>query len=63
MKQLPKIAKWILSITNRKRNRENVLGDFAEFYDDMLESNGKKEADKWYWKQAFKSIPKIITYF
>lgn len=61
MNKPPKIAQWILSITNRKRNRDNVLGDFAEFYNDIFEPRGKKEADEWYWKQAFKSVPKIIN--
>jgi putative ABC transport system permease protein len=61
MKTPPKIARWILSVTNRKYNRESVLGDFDEFYSDVFEARGKKEADKWYRGQALKSIPKFIS--
>jgi len=31
----PRIAQWILSVTNRKRNREIVLGDFEELYNKL----------------------------
>jgi putative ABC transport system permease protein len=61
MNRPPEIARWILSITNRKHNRESVLGDFDEFYGDIFEVRGKKEADKWYRGQALKSIPKFIN--
>ena len=61
MNRPPEIARWILSITNRKYNRENVLGDFNEFYVEVLETNGKKYANWWYRKQALKSIPKFIN--
>jgi putative ABC transport system permease protein len=61
MNKPPKIARWILSVTNRKRLRENVLGDFYEFYEEVLEANGKKYANVWYWKQALKSIPRFVV--
>lgn len=60
MKKPPKIARWILSITNRKRNREDILGDFAEFYEEISKSEGIATANIWYWKQAIKSIPNFI---
>jgi len=60
MKKPPKIAQWILSITNRKGNRETVLGDFQEFYEQIKKDSGSSAANIWYWSQAFKSLPKFI---
>ncbi len=60
MKKLPKIARWILSITNRKQNREIILGDFEEFYTETFYEQGFLEAHFWVYKQAFKSIPGFL---
>jgi len=60
MNRLPKIARWILSTTNRKSNRENVLGDFEEFYVQIEKDSGILAAKLWYWKQALISVPKFI---
>ena len=57
MNKPPKIVRWILHLTNRKSSRENALGDFEEFYNEIAETSGIKEANKWIRKQAIKSIP------
>ncbi len=60
MKQLPHIGNWILSVTNRKRNRETVLGDFKEFYDEIYSEQGAAKAYLWFYGQALKSIPRFL---
>lgn len=60
MKRPPRIARWILSATNRKSNREIVLGDFEEFYDEIFSKRGALYARMWFYSQALKSIPKFI---
>lgn len=60
MKTPPRIVTWILSITNRKRNREIVLGDFAEFYDEIYSKRGMLIAYLWVYSQAARSIPRFI---
>ena len=60
MKRAPKIARWILSITNRQKNRTIVIGDFEEFYEETFQNEGKLKAAFWYWKQALKSIPLFL---
>ena len=60
MKKPPKIAQWILQGINRSQNREIILGDFEEFFEDILLENGEIRADLWYWKQALKSIPRFL---
>ncbi len=57
MKTPPHIARWILSVTNRKRNREIILGDFEEVYNEMLVSHGWFYAELWFYVQAVKSAP------
>ncbi len=61
METPPLIARWILSVTNRKRNREIVLGDFEEFYNEMLASQGRFYAHIWFYTQALKSIPRFVS--
>ena len=60
MNKPPRIARWILSVTNRKSNREIILGDFEEFYDEICSEHGLFYADVWFYLQAIKSIPKFI---
>ncbi len=60
MNKPPRIARWILSVTNRKSNREIVLGDFEEFYDEILAEHGALFSYVWFYIQALKSIPKFL---
>ncbi len=60
MRKPPKIASWALKITNRKKNRDIVLGDFEEFFNEIYEESGTFNAYAWYWKQSLKSIPRFI---
>ncbi|MFC2140058.1 ABC transporter permease, partial [Bacteroidota bacterium] len=61
MNKPPRIARWILSVTNRKSNREIVLGDFEEFYDEIYSERGALIAYIWFYLQAFKSIPRFLS--
>jgi putative ABC transport system permease protein len=60
MRKPPKIASWALKITNRKKNRDVVLGDFEEFFNEIYEESGAFNAYAWYCKQSLKSIPRFI---
>ena len=60
MHRPPVIARWILSVTNRKSNREIVLGDFDEFYDDICSERGALYANAWFCLHALKSIPAFL---
>lgn len=60
MPQPPKIAQWIYSFFARSSNKENTLGDLCEFYDEINETSGARDANRWFWKQAMKSIPELI---
>ena len=60
MKKPPKITRWILSVTNRNKNRRIILGDFEEFYNEIQRDSGVFKANLWYWRQALKSVPVFI---
>jgi putative ABC transport system permease protein len=56
----PKIAYWFLKISNKRKNRDIILGDFEEFFYEIYKESGAFKAAFWYWKQTFKSIPMFI---
>ncbi len=56
----PKIAKWLLMISNNRKNRDIILGDFEEFFNEIYTESGAFRATFWYWKQVVKSIPRLI---
>ncbi|MCK5146155.1 ABC transporter permease [bacterium] len=57
----PKWAERILLAVLSSKDRDMLLGDFEEFYEEKCEAQGKRCADLWYWRQAFKSIPHFIS--
>ena len=53
-KQPPRIATWMLKHFGSGANKDAVLGDLAEQYQ-------QKEDGMWYWRQVLKAIP--ISFF
>jgi ABC-type antimicrobial peptide transport system permease subunit len=58
--KIPKLAYWALKLTNRKKNRDIILGDFEEFFYEICSKSGLFRAKLWYWQQALKSIPRFL---
>lgn len=50
-----KLLSWLL-----KDDWETPAGDFEEFYNQMVESEGGKIADRWYRRQVFLLIPERL---
>ena len=61
MKKLPRWVQWVLILTNRYKNRQIILGDFEEFYNEIINEAGLCHAHLWCWKQVLKSIPRFIA--
>jgi len=59
-KKPPKIVEYFLGIFIRKEDRRDVLGDFEEIYNDIIERRGLLYAHVWYWFQVVKSFPAVI---
>ncbi len=60
-KSPPKLAKFLIKSFSIFHHEQMALGDLEEIYDQLLEDEGKKYADKWYWRQALKSIPHLLN--
>ncbi len=56
----PGIPNFFLNALIRKDMRTFVLGDFDEEYLTIAETSGRRQADMWYWKHFFLSVPKIF---
>jgi len=59
----PQIAEWLLYNSLGRYDRDFVIGDFAEFYEEIRCESGTLTAVFWYWLQIIKSIPHFINNF
>ena len=57
----PRFATMLLKWMSISFHRFNALSDLEEIYFQILESEGKHKAGKWYWKQVIKSIPHFLN--
>ena len=54
------IAERLLGRMLGSRNRQAVIGDFEEIYNDILETRGRAAADAWYGLQIVRSLPPFV---
>lgn len=59
--QLPEWAIRLVAWLSTDRNRDNVVGDFAEAYHDIASQNGSGRAIVWYVSQVITSIPSFLS--
>lgn len=58
----PKLAEKILSKLLYDDVWKTTLGDFEEYYLHLLEKEGEKTANTWYWQQVLRYAPSKITH-
>lgn len=58
--KLPAVAASVLEKLLPQRDRQYILGDLAEFYNEFRSEKGPLIAWFWCWLQVFKSLPGII---
>jgi putative ABC transport system permease protein len=56
----PSLAMKLLSIMTRSDQRNSIVSDFNEIYDELKRDRGQHHANRWYWSQVIKSIPMFI---
>ena len=56
----PRFAQRLLGRMLGSRNRQIVIGDFEEIYNDILEAKGRAAADAWYGLQILKSLVPFV---
>jgi hypothetical protein len=54
------VASWLLAQVLPERNREVVLGDLHEEYVLRARLDRFPTADRWYWGQVCRSIPRLV---
>jgi predicted permease len=54
----PRFAQWLVArtLSARTGERDAILGDLAEEFNDTLEHSGARAARAWYWRQTVRSI-------
>ena len=57
-----KLANWILKKVLPSDDSETAIGDFEEFYRNLVEEKGNMKAIKWFWKNVFFLLPQKIQY-
>jgi putative ABC transport system permease protein len=59
----PRIPYWIIKGLSRQYYRSSALGDLNELYVYHCAEWGVHRANRWYWRQALRSIPPLIHNF
>ena len=58
----PKSAEYILYLFLSKEQRQVIPGDLAEEYATIVRPRfGRLAADCWYWSQAIRSLPPVVS--
>lgn len=60
MNHPPRLALWLLRRITHAAHVDYVLGDLQETFDELNERYGRREARRWYWSQALRSIPRFL---
>jgi hypothetical protein len=58
----PFVARALISAATPPADYESVAGDLHEEYARRVDSTGRACADRWYWSQAFRSVPSLLLY-
>jgi len=58
--KMPRLASWIIRLSSMEYHKHQALGDLEELYYQMIAEAGIKQANKWYRRQVFKSVPHLI---
>jgi hypothetical protein len=58
----PFIARALVAAATSPADYESVAGDLHEEYARRVERTGRTCAGRWYWSQAFRSVPSLLLY-
>src|SRR5260370_26631725 len=58
----PLVARALVAVATAPNDYESVAGDLYEEHARRVESTGRACADRWYWSQALRSIPWLLSY-
>jgi hypothetical protein len=58
--QPPRLAVWLVNLFTIPDNAEAIMGDLIEEFSQIAEQAGVVFAQRWYWRQALKTIVHLI---
>ncbi len=58
----PVLAQALVAATAPPNDYESVAGDLHEEYVRLTHCAGEAAANRWYWSQALRSIPSLLSY-
>jgi hypothetical protein len=58
----PFLAHALIAAGTTSEDYDSVAGDLAEEYAGRATSAGRANANRWYWSQAVRSIPSLLSY-
>lgn len=58
----PHVARVLLAACTPRADYECVIGDLEEEYGARVSQEGRLRADRWYWSQALRSLPALLSY-
>ena len=56
----PYLASWLVARAVADRRREELLGDLEELFQVQSHERGRREARRWYWRQAANAVVDAI---
>jgi predicted permease len=59
----PYLASWLVARAVADRRREELLGDLEELFQVQSHERGRREARRWYWRQAANAVVDAIREF
>ncbi len=58
----PLVARVLLAAATPSADYDSITGDLQEEYELRRARDGRPRADRWYWSQALRSVPALLSY-
>ncbi len=58
----PILARWLIILLSRFEKMDSMVFEMEDEFMEILEYEGKRAANKWYWNQTIKSLPRFFKF-
>jgi hypothetical protein len=60
--QPPRIAVWLLDLFAPAEKSESILGDLLEEFSILASKSGEAFAQRWFWWQTIRTVPRLVRF-
>ena len=60
--QPPRMAVWLISLFSLTNEAESIQGDLLEEFSALASKSGEPSAQRWYWRQTIKTVPRLAGF-